>query len=89
MLRQMRQALASRAGYALALLMTGPVLTTLRPFARLANYFGISEALAATIVSLIVTDSWEISFFFPYVIPVEATVGALVAAFGVGYAAYW
>lgn len=87
--RKFRSALTARHGYTALAAAFAPLVAVLSPVARLANHFGITDALAATIVTLIVNSSWEISFFFPFVIPVEATVGVLVTAFGFGYAVVW
>jgi hypothetical protein len=70
-------------------LLAVPLLAIISPVANLVIHFHIGEATAATIVSLIVTGSWELAFLFPFIIPVEATVSALIAAFGVGYAISW
>jgi hypothetical protein len=87
--RKFRNALTARYGNTALAAAVAPLLAVVSPVARLANHFGITDALAATIVTLIINSSWEIALFFPYVIPVEATVGVLVTAFGFGYAVVW
>jgi len=66
-----------------------PLLAFVSPMANLVIHFHIARATAATICTLIVTGSWELALLFPFIIPVEATVSALIAAFGVGYAISW
>jgi hypothetical protein len=56
---------------------------------EVVNHFGLTYAVAFTIVSLIVEGSWWVAIWFPYIIPVEVTVEILVAVLGIGYAVGW
>lgn len=56
---------------------------------QVINHFGLTYAVAFTVVSLIVEGSWWVAIWFPYIIPVEITVEILVAVLGIGYAVGW
>lgn len=79
----------TRPKLALLAALAAPLLALTSPTGALVAHFGITRAVAATIVTLIVTGSWEIYFLFPWIIPVEVTVQALIAAFGAAYAIGW
>jgi hypothetical protein len=71
------------AGGALLYLLTG------LPLAHLVGHFNISWAVAWGIVNLIAEGSWVIAVFYPWIIPVEATVDLIIAISGLGVAAGW
>jgi len=74
---------------ALLAVLAAPLLALTSPSGALVAHFHIARAVAATIITLIVTGSWELVFLFPWIIPVEVTVQSLVAAFGAAYAIGW
>lgn len=64
------------------------LLLAAKPLANLVAHFGITYELAGLVISLISAGSF-VGFVFPPVIPITATVAALIAAFGAAYAIGW
>ncbi|MBX6357952.1 MAG: hypothetical protein IRZ05_19130 [Micromonosporaceae bacterium] len=74
---------------ALAAAVVAPLAVLASPIGRLIDHFHVTYDVAALIVSLITAGSWELALLFPWVIPVEVTVEALIAIFGAAYAIGW
>jgi hypothetical protein len=78
-----------RTRAATALLAVPVVAMCAKPSGMLIGHFHISQEVAATVVGLIVSGGWEVAIFFPWAIPVEATVMGLVSVFGTAAAIAW
>jgi hypothetical protein len=78
-----RPAIAVSAGLAaLVVFVSSPV-------AAVVIHFHLSAAVAAEIISLIVSGSILIDFLFPYIIPAIGVIQGIIAAAGVGAATAW